>query len=115
MTAVAVPTPPEGWRGVYLKSRERTAGDFPMVSVAFGCAVAGGKMQHVRMVLGGVAPAPLPCPEAEALLEGSAPAPALWEGAVEAAFAEATPLAHNGFKVELGRNLVRKALEQVLQ
>ncbi len=58
MTAVAVPTPPEGWRGVYLKSRERSAGDFPLVSVAFGCAVAGGKMQHVRLVLGGVAPAP---------------------------------------------------------
>ncbi|MCZ6627688.1 MAG: FAD binding domain-containing protein [SAR324 cluster bacterium] len=115
LTAVVVPAAPEGWRGAYLKFRERNAGDFPLVSVAFGCSLVEGKMQNVRMVLGAVSPMPRPCPEAEAVLEGQRPAPEFLEAAANAAFAPATPLPHNGFKVEIGRALVLRAMGQVLE
>jgi xanthine dehydrogenase YagS FAD-binding subunit len=36
LTAVTLPPPIPHWRGTYLKARERTAGDFPLVSVALG-------------------------------------------------------------------------------
>jgi xanthine dehydrogenase YagS FAD-binding subunit len=111
--AVLLPKAPERWSGTYLKSRERTAGDFPIVSIAAGCDRSGGVLHGVRLVLGGVAPVPRPCPEAEALLEGQVPSEALVQRAVKFAFQGATPLGGNGYKVDLGRALVARAIRQV--
>ena len=113
LTAVILPEAPPDWSGTYLKARERTAGDFPLVSVAFGCTLSNGRMRHVRMVLGGVAPVPRRCLEAQALLEGESLSRAVAERAAAAAFAGASPLPHNGHKVEQGRALVMRAIEQV--
>jgi xanthine dehydrogenase YagS FAD-binding subunit len=101
-----------GWRGQYLKARERTAGDFPIVSLAFGCRVEQGLMRDVRLVLGGVAPVPRPCPEAEAVLEGQPPSRESAARAADAAFARAAPLAANAYKIDLGRSLIGRAVEQ---
>jgi xanthine dehydrogenase YagS FAD-binding subunit len=95
------------------KARERTAGDFPLVSAAFGARLTEGRLSHVRLVLGGVAPTPRACPEAEALLEGQAPSRELIQRAAQAAFAAARPLAHNGYKLDLGRALVARAIGQI--
>lgn len=113
LTALVLPPRPPEWTGTYLKARERTAGDFPLVSVAFGARVAEGRLSHVRLVLGGVAPVPRACPEAEALLEGQAPSSGLLQRAAQAAFAAARPLAHNGYKLDLGRALVARAIGQI--
>ncbi len=113
LVAVELPPLPESWRGTYLKARERTAGDFALVSAAFGCSVEEGRMRDTRLVLGGASAAPLRCPEAEALLEGQAPSPEIAARAAEAAFADASPLPHNGFKLALGRALVARAISQV--
>ncbi len=114
VSAVLLPNQPAGWRGTYLKSRERTAGDFPLVSAAFGCELAGGILRGVRLALGGVAPVPRRCKDVEALLEGQAPAEALAERAAALAFGQATPLAHNGYKVQLGQALVARTIRQVV-
>lgn len=113
LVAVQLPPWPENWRGAYLKARERAAGDFALVSVAFGCRVEAGRMRDARLVLGGVSAAPLRCPGAESLLEGQAPSAETAARAAEAAFAGASPLAHNGFKLDLGRALVARAISQV--
>jgi xanthine dehydrogenase YagS FAD-binding subunit len=113
LAAVVLPTVPAAWHGTYVKARERTAGDFPLVSVAFGCAVLDGGVRNPRLVLGGVAPKPLRCPGVEALLEGQAPSPELAARAAETAFVDAAPLAHNGFKLEIGRALVARVIGQV--
>ena len=110
LAAVTLPPMPSTWRGTYLKARERTAGDFPLVSVAVGCAVEGGVIQHARLILGGVAPTPWRSPEAESVLEGQSPSPELAERAAEAALAQATPLPHNAFKLDIGRVLVARAI-----
>ncbi len=117
VTAVLLPAQPAQWRGVYTKGRDRTAGDFPLVSVAFGCAREGARLRNVRLVLGAVAPVPWRCTEAEMLLEGQTappgPAPELALRAAQAAFARATPLAHNGFKVQMGQALIARVIVQV--
>ena len=113
LAAVELPACPADWRGTYLKARERTAGDFPLVSVAFGCRLDGGSMRQVRMVLGGAAPVPWRCLEAQSLLEGRPYAPELAALAAQAAFAKAQPLPNNLFKVELGQALIARAIREV--
>jgi xanthine dehydrogenase YagS FAD-binding subunit len=113
VTAVTVPTMPSGWRGTYLKARERTAGDFPIVSVAVGYALSGDVAQQARLVLGGVAPVPWRSRAAEAVLEGQEPTPELAARATEAALANAQPLAHNAFKIDIARALVPRAIMAV--
>jgi xanthine dehydrogenase YagS FAD-binding subunit len=113
LTAVTLPAPPPGWRGTYLKARERTAGDFPLVSVAVGYALQHGVIQQARLVLGGVAPVPWHSPEAEAVLEGQPPSPTLATRAAAAVLAGARPLRHNAFKVDIGRALIARAIMAV--
>jgi xanthine dehydrogenase YagS FAD-binding subunit len=110
LTDVIVPEPFDGWRGTYLKARERTAGDFPLVSVAVGYALQEGRIRQARVVLGGVAPIPWPSAAAVAALEGEPLSAELAARAAEAALAEAQPLRHNAFKVEIGRALVARAI-----
>jgi xanthine dehydrogenase YagS FAD-binding subunit len=113
LTAVTLPLWPERWRGTYLKARERTAGDFPLVSVAIGYALTADRIQQARLVLGGVAPVPWRSLEAEAVLEGQLPSAALAAQAAATAFANAQPLRHNAFKVDIGRALVARAIMAV--
>jgi xanthine dehydrogenase YagS FAD-binding subunit len=113
LTSVTLPAVRPGWQGTYLKARERTAGDFPVVSVAVGYALDDGRIRQARLVLGGVAPVPWRSPAAEAVLEDQPPSPALASRAAAAALANAQPLSHNAFKVEIGRALVERAIMAV--
>lgn len=110
LTAVYLPPLPAAWRGTYLKARERTAGDFPLVSVAVGYSLTQGLIQDAHVVLGGVAPIPRLSPEAVAVLTGQAPTATLAAQAADAALAMAQPLAHNGFKVDIARALIARAI-----
>ena len=113
LTAVSLPAMPPGWQGTYLKARERTAGDFPLVSVAVGFTLQNGTMHQARLVLGGVAPVPWRSPAAEAVLEGQPPSPELAARAAETSLAGVQPLTHNAFKVDIGRALVARAITAV--
>lgn len=108
--SVHAPAPPPGWRGTYSKARERTAGDFPMVSAAVGFALDGGRARHVRIVLGAVAPIPWRVPAAEALLEGQPVTPERAARAAEAALAGARPLSGNAYKLDLARATLTRCL-----
>ena len=113
LTQVSLPAPVAGWQGTYLKARERTAGDFPLVSVAVGWTVNNGSIQQARVVLGGVAAVPWPSPAAAAVLEGQPPSADLASRAADAAFDAAQPLSHNAFKIDIGRALVARAIMAV--
>jgi xanthine dehydrogenase YagS FAD-binding subunit len=110
LTEVAVPASPAGWQGTYLKARERTAGDFPLVSVATGYCLNDGRIRQARLVLGGVAPTPWRYHEAEAVLEGGVPSQELASQVTEMLLAPARPLAHNAFKLDIARALVPRAI-----
>jgi xanthine dehydrogenase YagS FAD-binding subunit len=110
ITAVTLPSVAPGWRGIYSKSRERTAGDFAVVSGAVGFELAEGRMRNCRIVLGGIAPAPLRSLRAEQELEGEAPGAAVASRAASLALAGATPLTHNAFKLDLAHALITRAV-----
>ncbi len=111
LTAVTIPVLSENWRGTFLKARERTAGDFPLVSVAAGFVVSNGTIRQARVVLGGVAPVPWRSLAAEAVLEGQMPSEEISMQAAQAAFAAAQPLTNNDYKVDIGRALVARAIQ----
>jgi xanthine dehydrogenase YagS FAD-binding subunit len=110
LTGVTFPSPPAGWRGAYFKARERTAGDFPIVSLALGYELRDGRMTHVRFVLGGVAPTPRRVREAEAVLEANQPGEAVAAEAAGVALSGASPLQHNAFKLDLARALIMRGI-----
>jgi xanthine dehydrogenase YagS FAD-binding subunit len=112
--AVRIPAQPAGAHGVYLKVMERAAWSFALASAAAQLAVREGRVEHARLVLGGVAPIPWRVAEAEALLLGQTLTPELAARAAERAVAGAQPLTHNAYKLTLARELAARALLQAV-
>jgi xanthine dehydrogenase YagS FAD-binding subunit len=114
ITAIEVPASAAARRSHYLKLRERASYEFALVSAAVGLDLDGAVIREARIALGGVAAKPWRLRETEAALQGVALAdePAL-RRAVDAGFAEARPLRRNGFKVELAKRAVIRALQIV--
>lgn len=115
LTSVFIPAPPPAWRGTYVKARERTAGDFPIVSLAIGYELSDGVIANARVVLGAVAPVPLRMETTEARLNGQAPTQEMAAEVAAAALAPASPLQHNAFKVDLAKALIERNVMAVAQ
>jgi xanthine dehydrogenase YagS FAD-binding subunit len=94
----------------YLKVRDRASYAFALVAVAAAVELNRGTIRQSRVVLGGVAHKPWRSREAEAALSGKPASEESFRQAAEAALKEAKPLAHNGYKVELGKRAVVRAL-----
>jgi xanthine dehydrogenase YagS FAD-binding subunit len=112
VTAIHVPKPAVGTRTAYCESREKQTFDWATTACAVKVVLDGGKITAASVVLGAVAPVPLPRPKAAALLVGQLPSATLFQKVAETAFADANPLAHNGYKVQVGKAVVREALER---
>jgi xanthine dehydrogenase YagS FAD-binding subunit len=110
ITTVTLPPPVNGATSTYLKLRDRAAYEFALASAAIVMKVSGGKIQHIRLALGGVGTKPWRSFEAEKVLEGHAPDRALFVKAAEAALRDARPQSENAFKVELSRRCIVRAL-----
>lgn len=115
ITYVTLPKPPEGTRSHYLKLRDRAQYEFALASAAVVVVVEGGRMRHVRIALGGVATKPWRSRAAEAALEGKAAEERNFHAAAEAALRGAKPLHDNGFKIELAKRGLVRALSVVTQ
>jgi xanthine dehydrogenase YagS FAD-binding subunit len=110
ITAITVPATPAGRRSCYLKVRDRESYAFATASAAVGLEMAGDSVRAARIALGGVATVPWRAWAAEAALLGERLSEESARHAAEAAFEGARPLAHNGFKIELGKRTVVEAL-----
>lgn len=110
IVAVHIPAQPAGARGVYHKLMDRQAWAYALVSAAAQVTLTDGQVERARLALGGVANAPRRAPAAEALLEGQPLTPALAAQAAEKAVEGARPLAHNGYKIQMARELARRAI-----
>ena len=96
----------------YLKVRERASYEFAVVSVAAVVHAPGGIIEAPRIAFGGVSTVPWRDHAAEQALTGVVAADsAALRSAAEAALAGAEPLKHNGFKVELGRRALVRAVQ----
>jgi xanthine dehydrogenase YagS FAD-binding subunit len=115
ITAVRIPTQPDGARSTYLKAMDRKVWAFALVGVAASIAVTDGAISHARIVLGGVANTPRRSQVAERALIGSKPAEATFTRAADIALADAQPLQHNGYKLQLARALLRRGLESLVE
>jgi len=111
IVAVHVPARIEGRSSYYLKVRDRQSSEFALVSVAAGVATSARRITSVRLAMGGVAHKPWRLTAAEAALRGvSLDDVNALRTAIATAFAEARPLPHNTFKVELAQRAVLRAL-----
>jgi xanthine dehydrogenase YagS FAD-binding subunit len=106
---VAVELPETAARSHYLKVRDRASFEFAVVSVAVAVELTGGMIVRARIAAGGVGTRPWRLPACEAALASGASLAAAAARAAEGA----EPLSRNGFKCELLRRTVRRALEQV--
>jgi xanthine dehydrogenase YagS FAD-binding subunit len=94
----------------YLKVRDRASYAFALVSVAAALDLDGGRVRAARIVLGGVAHKPWRATAAEAVLRGRPLTAETLAEAGRAAVDGARAYPHNGFKIELARRTVERAL-----
>ena len=107
---IEIPLPEAAHQQTYQKFRIRNSIDFPILSLASVLGDGDGKLKDVRMVLGAAAPVPLRLKSVENYLCGK---PANEETAAIAgniAVQEAQPLAKNGFKLQIVRTLIKRAV-----
>jgi xanthine dehydrogenase YagS FAD-binding subunit len=109
---ISVPASAVAARSHYVKVRERASYEFALVSAAVALDVEGGRLRRAQIALGGVAHRPWRLERAERSLAGAALETAALRRAVEDALAEARPLERNGFKIELARRTVVRAIEE---
>jgi len=111
--------PLNGWRAVYRKLRRRGAFDFPVLGVAvrLDMEADGTTVREAKIILGGIAPAPVEVREAEAALVGARLDPERIRAAAEACYVKARPLDNTDFimnwRKQMTRIYVARALESL--
>ena len=113
ITAVELPALAFGARSTYRKVRDRASYAFALVSVAAALELDGDTVKDVRIALGGVAHKPWRAWKAEDALRGQPATAEAFRAAAQAELAQAQPLRHNGFKVELARRKIAAVLAEL--
>ena len=115
ITAVGLPALPFAARSTYRKVRDRASYAFALVSVAAALELDGDVIKDVRLALGGVAHKPWRAWKAEAALRGQLATAENFRAAAESELADARPLTHNAFKIELVRRTVAAVLAELTE
>lgn len=110
LTHVGVPPIQPNSRCAYHKQTERDSYDWPICDVAVVLQMDGDLIAAARIVLGWVAPTPRRALEVEELLVGRRLDETAAKEAAAAAVRAATPLAKNGYKVDVLRAVIKRTL-----
>lgn len=110
VTEIRVPAPQPGSTFAFKKFRVRKSIDFPIVSVAAVFVLADGAIAGARIAFGAVSPEPLRATRVEEFLIGRRLSEETAEAAASIAATGCFPLECNGYKVQVLRALVRKAI-----
>jgi xanthine dehydrogenase YagS FAD-binding subunit len=102
--------PAVGVHGATYEVRQKEALDWPLAAASVTLKMAGDKVQAARVVLGHVAPVPWPSPEAEQALAGKTVTEETAGAAAGSAVEKAKALSHNGYKIQLARVAVKRAI-----
>ncbi len=113
ITAVDLPPIAFARNSVYRKVRDRASYAFALVSVAAALEVKNGKIENVRLAMGGVAHKPWRALRAEEMLLGQAADEQIFRRAAEAELAAAHPYQYNAFKVELAKRTIVGVLSEL--
>jgi xanthine dehydrogenase YagS FAD-binding subunit len=110
IVSIDLPPSPYADHSHYLKVRDRASYAFALVSVAAAVDLDGSRIRGARVALGGVAHKPWRSQEAEEALAGQTATRAVFENAAKLALRDAKPRQDNGFKIELARRGIVRAL-----
>lgn len=112
ITAVELPALSYGAKSHYVKARDRASYQFALASAAVALDVQAGRIKAARIALGGVGTKPWRAFEAEQALIGKAADHMAFRAAADIALAGAKPYKHNGFKIELAKSTLVRALTE---
>lgn len=102
-------------RGKFLKNA-KTREDISIVSVTTVVLMEGEVCRQARIALGAVAPTPIRIPQAEAILEGQVPTPALVQQAADTVVAQIAPIdnfrATAQFRKDISYAYTKRALSE---
>jgi xanthine dehydrogenase YagS FAD-binding subunit len=115
ITGVTVPPVASAVNSRYRKVRERASYAFATGSVAAALDVRDGVVHEARLAFGAVASRPWRARIAEQALMGARADAEAFTAAAAAELAAARPLAHNGYKVTLMRNLSAAVLSELAE
>jgi len=113
LTAIRIPSTWAGSQFYFEKVRDRNVWDFALVNVASAMVTSGNTIQKIRLVVNGVAAHPVRLTAVEAAVVGKPRNEETAELAAQLAVRGAKPLQHNGYKVPLMRNLVKRSIRGV--
>jgi xanthine dehydrogenase YagS FAD-binding subunit len=110
LTAIRIPSTMAGAEFYFEKVRDRQVWDFPLVNVASAIRVSNDRIETIRLVVNAVAATPRRLTAVERAVTGKARNEETAELAGRLAVEGAATLRHNGYKVPLMRNLVKRAI-----
>jgi xanthine dehydrogenase YagS FAD-binding subunit len=110
LTAVKIPTTWANATFYFEKVADRNVWDFSLVNVAAAFKISDGTIEDSRIVCGAVQCTPRRVTNVENAIRGQAKNSATAESVGQMATDGARELAHNGFKVPLMQNLVKRAI-----
>lgn len=114
LTLIMLPSA-AGVKAATYEVRQKEALDWPLATASVALKMTGDKVSAARVVLGHVAPTPWRSPEAEAALVGKTISEATADAAGEAAVSKAKALSGNGYKIQLARVAVKRAILDAAQ
>src|SRR6266849_1848820 len=115
LTAIRIPVTWAGAHFYFEKIRDRAVWDFPLVNIASAAVFTGDRIDRIRLAVNGVAAHPVRLKQVEDAVTGKTRSEATADMAGKLAIQGAEPLAHNGYKVPLLRNLVKRAVRGDLE
>ena len=110
LVAIRIPATMAGAQFYFEKVRDRQVWDFPLVNVAAAIKPNGATIGESRIVVNAVAATPKRLKDVEAFIAGKPRTEETAAAAGEMAVQGAQTLRHNGYKVPLMRNLVKRAI-----
>ena len=110
LTAIRIPATMAGAQFYFEKVRDRQVWDFPLVNVAAAIKPNGGNIGEARLVVNAVAATPKRLKNVQAYIAGKPRNEETASAAGQMAVEGAQTLRHNGYKVPLMRNLVKRAV-----
>ena len=110
LTAIRIPSTWASAQFYFEKVRDRNVWDFPLLNVASASRMSGGNIQSIRIVINAAAARPLRLHTVEAAVIGKPRNEQTAMLAGELAIEGAQALRHNGYKIPLMRNLVKRAI-----
>jgi xanthine dehydrogenase YagS FAD-binding subunit len=109
VTDVVIPTSRNISAATY-EVKFKQSHDWPLATASVALRMSGGAVESARVVLGAVAPIPWRSLPAEQMLKGKRIDEAVAWQAAEAAMADAKPMSHNGYKVQIAKTALRRAI-----